>query len=93
MEKQAQARDLNAGFVLEKMETKQRYGYVSGIVEGLAFSRLLRPTPDKVGSRCIYDWYYGNAEHWKLITAFFKRHPDKPAAALLYVMLKKECGE
>lgn len=76
------------------METKQRYGYVSGIIEGLAFSRLLRPAPDKAGSRCIYDWYYGDEDgKWDLITAFFRKHPDKPVAALLYVMIKKECGE
>jgi len=89
-----QANALTAGDVLNKMDPKQAIGYMDGIVEGLAFARWIKDKPSKVGMKCIYDWYYSDAEkiHGR-ITTWFNRHSDKPAGALMYVLTKKECGE
>ncbi len=85
--------DLNASAVLNKMNSDQRHGYISGVVEGLAYARFLRDRPNETGMKCIYDWYYtGKIKKWLKIEAWFKRHPDKPVGALLYVLTKKECG-
>lgn len=89
----ARAEELNAGAVLNQFNYDQRYGYVSGVIEGLAYARFLQDKPNEDGMKCIYDWYYqGGVEAWNKITAYFNRHQDKPVGALLYVLSKRECG-
>ena len=85
--------NLNADAVLNKMNADERFGYISGVVEGLAYSRWLKDRPNDTGMQCIYKWYYNaKLEKWKKITAWFNRHPNKPVGVLLYVLIKKECG-
>lgn len=89
----ARAKNLNADFVLKEMSTDERVGYISGVVEGLAYARFLRDRPSEKGMNCVYGWYgNGGAKQWKQIQSWFERHPDKPVGALLYVLIKKECG-
>ncbi len=85
---------LPAEDVLTKMSLDQRHGYISGIVEGLAYARWLTHRPDDAGMQCIYNWYYGGGtEKWTQVTQWLERHLDKPVDALIYVLIKKECGE
>lgn len=44
---------------------------------------------------CIYDWYYESdtEARFKRVRAWLERHPDKPVGGLMYVLVKKECGE
>lgn len=91
---QAQARDLNAGFVLNKMNADERVAYISGVIEGLAYSRFLRDRPDESGMNCVYDWFDENyKKKWLKTKRWLARHPDKPVGVLMYVLIKKECGE
>lgn len=90
----AAANDFNADAILNKMSPQEQVSYVSGVVEGLAYSRFLKDRPDETGMNCIYDWYYkDSAATWERIEAWFGRHPDQRAGVLLYVLMKKECGE
>ena len=91
----AQASDLTAGVVMDKMSQDERHGYVAGVIEGLAVARYNRDKPDGTGSGCIYDWYYKDSkERWlKTILPTFTKHSDKTVGAILYVLTKKECGE
>lgn len=84
-----------AGDVMTKMNADQRIGYIDGVVEGLAYGRWLRDKPDQSGMNCIYRWYFQKPvePQWNRITAWLARHPDKPVGALIYVLLKQECGE
>ncbi|MEP5730829.1 MAG: hypothetical protein ABJL67_15835 [Sulfitobacter sp.] len=85
---------LTADDVLNKMSDEQRHGYVSGMVDAFAFARWQANKPDKTGMQCIYNWYYsGDADTKRKIYAWFERHLDKHADALLFVLVKKECGE
>lgn len=88
---QAQAQNLDAGFVMNKMTSDQQVSYVAGIVEGLAFSRWQRDKPNGDGVKCIYDWH-GKKGIWNKIEQWFGRHPDKQPGPLLYILIKKECG-
>jgi len=84
---------VTADDVMNKMNSDERSSYVAGVVEGLAQTRWIADKPDPTGMRCIHDWHYkGGEENWLKIYEFFARHADKPAAALLYVMIKKDCG-
>ncbi len=88
------AKAQNAGDIMNKMNDDQRTGYLAGVVEGLAYSRWLRDNPSNVGMKCIYDWFYnGGIDLQRSIDSWFDRHPDKPAGPLLFVLIKKECGE
>lgn len=87
----AQAETLNAGFVMSQMNADQRASYVSGVVEGLAFSRYLRERPDEAGMKCIYQWHADTDT--EDLHAWFERHPERTISVLLYTMMKRECGE
>ena len=88
------SKTINAGFLLKKMNSDQQVSYITGVVEGLAYSRYLREKPSQKGMKCIYSWYAegDRVKKWKRIDAWFSRHPDKPIGVLLYVLIKKKCG-
>ena len=89
-----EAKALTAGDVLNKMSSKEQSSYVAGVVGGLAQARWIKDQPDTSGMQCISGWFYnGQREKWNQINTWFNRHLDKPANALLYVLIKKECGE
>ena len=89
----AHAGSLNAEYVMKEMDAKQQVSYISGVIEGLAYSRFLRDRPNDSGMNCIYNWHSnGGTGRWKKMEAWFARHPDKPVGVLLYVLIKKECG-
>ncbi|SMX44528.1 hypothetical protein OCA8868_03166 [Octadecabacter ascidiaceicola] len=88
------AQALTADDVLNNMTTDQRYSYIAGVVGGLAYSRYLREQPDQAGMSCIYDWYHdAETDSWPQIATWFARHPDRQVEPLLYVLIKRECGE
>lgn len=85
---------LTADDVLNKMNTDQQFSYVAGVIGGLAFSRFLRDKPDESGMNCIFNWYYENEKsQWLKIEAWLSRHLEKPVEPLIYVLIKKDCGE
>lgn len=90
----AQAQNLDAGYVMNKMTAEQRVSYVNGIVDGLAYARFLRDRPDDTGYLCIINWFQTDAaKKWELARKWLKRHPEKPASVLIYLMTKRNCGE
>ncbi len=90
---QAQSENLDAGFVLNKMETKEQTFYVTGIIQGLAYARFLRDRPNEEGYKCMSEWLNkGRKAHWRKILTLFERHREKPPAVLLNVLIRKDCG-
>ena len=88
-----EAAALTAKDVLNNMSSKEQTSYVAGVVDGLAQARWINDKPDQTGMQCINDWFYnGQKKKWNQIDAWFNKHLDKPANALLYVLIKKECG-
>lgn len=85
---------LTADDVLNKMDSDQRYFFLAGLIEGMGYARFLREKPETTGSKCIYNWYFeGGEANKRKIKTWFERHLDKPASTLLYVLVKKDCGE
>ncbi len=91
-EKTINPNHLNAGYLLNKMSSNEQVNFIAGVVEGLAFSRWLKDRPDDTGIKCIYKWA-GNKKKWNQIDAFFAKHPEKAIGPLLYILIKKECGQ
>jgi hypothetical protein len=89
-----EAAAVTADHVLNEMSTEEKGAYIAGLVDGLAYSRWLTHRPDDTAMQCYYSWFYGSGpEKWARIDQWFTRHLDKPAVPLLYVLIKKECGE
>lgn len=89
-----EANALTSGDVLEKLSQDERYSYVSGAIEGIAYSRFLRERPNERGMKCMLNWYYdGGVESWKIVKQWFRQHEDKTAEVVLYAILSKECGK
>lgn len=87
------ANALTADDVMNKMTKDQQNGYFAGVIEGLAQARWIADKPDATGMTCIHDWFYGGgSDKWALIEDWYNRNLDKPAAALMYVLVKRECG-
>ena len=87
----AQAQNLDADFVMNKMTSDQQVSYVEGVIEGLAFSRWQRDKPERTGIQCIYRWA-DRKDKWPRIEQWFARHPTRQVGPLLYILIKKDCG-
>lgn len=93
------AKDITADVILKEMPVRERYAYVAGIVEGLAYARFRKDTIEagskvETGLQCIQNWFYADGTNRMLeIESAFADYPTYPPAALVAVMAKKECGE
>lgn len=91
----ARAQDFTAGFAMDRMEPKERYAYVSGIIEGLAYARYVDDGRDPgKGMRCIYEWYYDNGDA-PLVTIYdaFERFRTYLPGTVVAAVVETECGE
>lgn len=90
-----QAMAITAGDVRYKMSSDEQFAYVLGVIEGLAYARYVKDSPDETGMQCIYNWYQkDSAVRWTdTLFPFFEKYSDKPVGVLLYVLTKKVCGE
>ena len=90
---------MTAGVLMERMKPADRYIYVSGMIEGLAYARFLRDSAtngskDERGMKCIYDWFYeGGDTAQDSIEAAFRLYADYSPSVVAWAMIKKECGE
>ena len=87
------AHALTADDVMNKMTPDERTSYLAGAVEAFGQARWIADKPDASGIQCIQAWLYDDAvSALPRINQFFDLHPEKPASALLYVLIKKDCG-
>lgn len=90
---------MTAGAVMTRMEAKERFSYVYGIVEGLAYARFRKDSlasgnKDEAGMKCIYDWFFPTKESLiSDVEAAFRKYPDHIPPVIVAAMVKKECGE
>ena len=88
----ASATDFTAGIVMEKMDEKQRYAYLAGVVEGLAYARYVKDGKQTGGMKCVYNWFYEGDRTVEKIYSAFRRFDDYLPGAVMAAMLEKECG-
>lgn len=81
-----------AGVVMQKMDAKERYAFVAGIVEGLAMARYKSDGKKPEGMKCIYDWFYKNPDTIKTVYTAFEKYPEYPPGTVVDVLTRKSCG-
>lgn len=86
----ANSQELTAGTVVTEMESGDRFPFVTGIVEGLAYARYQSDGKQTAGMQCLYEWGF-NADNVVKIYDAFKAFPDYTPAAVVAAMAEKEC--
>ena len=82
---------ITAKDVMQKMEEKERFGYVTGLVDMLSYQALL--AGDKKRAQCIADAFYGQKDRtWPLLFKTFGKYPDKAPEGLVVVLMNHACG-
>lgn len=89
---------MTAGTLVDSMKPSERYTYVAGIIDGLAYARFRNDTAAKGsrfedGMKCIYDWFFNDDQSFDTIDAAFKKYPQHLPSTLVAVLTKKACGE
>lgn len=84
---------MNAGIIMSKMDGKERFAFVSGVVEGLAMARFMRDGKKPEGMKCIFDWFYKEPATIDTVYAAFQRYPDYPPGTVVDLLAKRKCGE
>lgn len=87
----ANAEDLTASVMLRKMNDREQYAYISGVVAGLATSRYVRD--GDAGSACIDRWFSQTPGIKDMLYKAFERFGDKSPSAIIYALAVKECGK
>lgn len=90
---------MTAGSIMDKMELKERYAYINGMVEGMAYARFRKDTlaagqRTETGSQCIRSWFYaGDGSTYDRIETEFRKNAEHMPSTIIAVLMKKECGE
>ena len=87
----AEARDLNAGFVVETMSALEQYSYVAGIVEGLATASASEGDQGSPRQVCIYSWFYDEDDSMQNVLAAFAYFPDRLPGTVVQAMIAQRC--
>jgi len=93
------ATNMTAGVVLEKMDAKELFAYVYGIVDGMAYARfrkdsLVAGSKQEAGMKCIYDWFFeGETDTFVKVEAAFRQNAQHVPPVIIATMIKIECGE
>lgn len=88
----ASSTEFTARVVMEKMTAEERYSYLAGIVEGLAYARYASDGKTRAGMQCIYSWFYDDRKTADLIEAAFAQYPDYTPGAVVAVLAKRKCN-
>jgi hypothetical protein len=77
---------------MEKMTVEQRYTFIAGVVEGLAYARFASDGKETAGMNCIYRWFYDDAKVADLIEEAFRKYPSFTPGAVVAALAKRKCG-
>lgn len=87
----AQAESFTAGTVMQKMEERERYAFVAGVVEGLAFARYKADGDSPAGMSCIYTWFYHEDGAVETVYAAFRKFPDNTPVGVVSALIRRRC--
>lgn len=81
---------ITAKDVMEKMTEKERFGYVTGLVDMLSYTAVLAGNRGR--GECISKAFYGDKQvTWQHIFQTFGKFPDKAPEGLIVVLMNRAC--
>lgn len=84
---------ITAGDVLDRMSGPERNGYITGAIDNAMYLAAVQEK-NNPKSECILGWYYGkDAKGPQQVVAMFDRNRDRPAVALLKILIDRACGK
>lgn len=82
---------ISASDVMEKMTEKERFGYLTGLVDMLSYQHVLAGNQGR--AKCISVAFYKKPDDaWRLVGETFAKFPDKAAEGLMVVLMNRSCG-
>jgi hypothetical protein len=91
---------MTAEIIMTKMTPEDRYTYMAGIVEGLAYARYRNDNRNvsgdnksAAGMACVYDWFYKNEANRERIIQAFRKFGSHYPGAIMSALIRKDCGE
>ncbi len=82
---------LKARDVMEAMTEQQRFGYVAGLIDMLAYYHALGQ--DTAKRDCIYKLFYKTKDGPRLVYRALKKWPDKASEGVVVVLINQVCGK
>lgn len=80
---------------METMSPGERYTFIAGMVEGIAFHRYTVGDKDTAAMNCVYDWFYKGHNGQKTIDVIFAalgEYPDYPPVAVIAALANRKCA-
>lgn len=87
----ASATEFTAGVVLDKMDARERYIFMAGIVEGLAAARFETDGRNPTGRSCIYRWFYDDKAAPGSIEQAFGLYRDRLPGSVVGALIQMRC--
>lgn len=82
---------IDAGDVMDKMEPRERHGFIGGAVD--MASHLYAVNGNREKADCAVTWFFDDENSLREIHDFFDAHKDKDAVGLLSILIDRHCGE
>lgn len=84
--------EFTAGVVLDKLDARERYVFIAGIVEGFAHARFEADGGDPGGRSCIYRWFYEDKAAAGNIEQAFGLYRDRLPGSVVGALIQMRCG-
>lgn len=82
---------IDAGDVMDKMEPRERHGFIGGAVD--MASHLYAVNGNRAKADCAVTWFFDDENSLREVHDFFTAHKDKDAVGLLSILIDRHCGK
>lgn len=82
---------ITAGDVMDRMEPRERHGFIGGAVD--MASHLYAVAGNRAKADCTTQWLFDDKNSLRDIHDFFNAHKDRDAVGLLSILIDRRCGK
>jgi hypothetical protein len=82
---------LTAEDVMDRMESKERHGFLGGAVSMAAHLYAIDGNREK--GECALNWFFRIEDSLRQIHRFFDAHKEKDPIMLLAILIDRRCGK
>jgi len=82
---------IDAGDVMDRMERKERLGFIGGAVDMASHLYAVAGKTEK--ANCAVNWYFREEDSLRAIFDFLDAHKEVDAVGLISILIDRRCGE